>query len=465
MGARAYGRLRRVLRRIVLGARAGDQDRGAAVVVASGALVLFLLLGMLVVVVMFGGGSGGACESGGAGRNSEDADQPDAAGSAEDLNIPEDYLDAYQRIGAESGVPWNILAGVGEQESSHGEAENSPSITHGTNTKGAAGPMQIGIDISQDAGNSWSYPPHDYGSTKYPEDDFETFWDNPGARYDEPGMWYPIAADGDGDGYMDVYNKDDAIKGATGYLIYLDVQEDARHALQSYNSGPKPLTEGHVTYSYADSVIEHAERYADGDFEVVAKDGDDPEDSFGSSSDRVSCSEASTSSVSMGDLSVEPQDFEVSDLIHEPRGECAVAGSSVNPQSIRPLACEANKVIYDRFSEGISTVHGDRCPTDDGGRHPQGLAMDYMINGGGEMPSSEQRAHGDEIANWVMVNHEQLGVRYIIWYKKIWEVSRYGGPVEWENWKNYTRGSDVTTHHYDHVHVSFEGNTVSNPCG
>ena len=461
-----YAKLRRDVRKIVLGSRASDEDHGVAVVVVAGAAVLFILLGMLVVVVMFGGGSGGACEPEGTGRSSGgDTDQPDAAGSAEELNIPEGYFEAYQRIGEESGVPWNILAGVGEQESSHGEAENSPSITHGTNTKGAAGPMQIGIDLDQEAGNSWSYPPDDFGRTKYPDDAFDTFWGNPEARYEDPGMWYPIAADGDDDGYMDVYNKDDAIKGAAGYLVYLGVHEDARHALQSYNSGPRPLADGHETYQYADSVIEHAERYAEGDFEIVTKDDDDPEESFGSNEDRASCAEVSTSSVSMGDLSVEPQDFEVGDLLNQPREQCAVAGSSVNPQSIRPLACEANKVIYDRFSEGISTVHGDRCPTDDGGRHPQGLAMDYMINGGGVMPSSEQRAHGDEIANWAMVNYEQLGVRYIIWYKKIWEISRYGEPVEWENWRAYTLGSDVTTHHYDHVHVSFEGNTVSNPCG
>lgn len=460
-----YVKLRRVLRKIVLGSRSGSEDKGSVVVLLAAVLVFFLLLGLLVTVVMFGGGSGGACEpetNQGESGNSG-ADQPDAAGSAVELNIPGDYFEAYREIGEDTGVSWNVLAAVGEQESTHGQVGGS--VSHGTNLMGAAGPMQFGIDVDQEAGNTWSYPYDTYGNTTYPEDAFETFWDNPEIRHEDSNGWFPMAADGSGDGYMDVYDKEDAIKGAAGYLIYLGIEEDTRHALQSYNVGPNPIAEGHEEYGYADDVLETAERYAEGDFEVAAHDDSDPENSFESNDDRVSCTEEVSSNSSVEGLSVEPQDFDVADLINEPRGECAVAGSSVNPQSIKPLACEANKVIYDRFSEGVSTVHGDRCPTDDGGRHPQGLAMDYMVNGGGDMPSDEQRAVGDEIANWVMVNHEGLGVRYIIWYKKIWQVSTFGGPVEWENWDEYTAGSDVTTHHYDHVHVSFEGPISDSPCG
>jgi hypothetical protein len=87
-------------------------------------------------------------------------------------------------------------------------------------------------------------------------------------------------------------------------------------------------------------------------------------------------------------------------------------------------------------------------PTSD---HPKGKACDVMV-GGDARQSSPLRAKGDQIANWTIQTAGTTGVRYLIWYGKIWS-SRTGA------WKPYNGGgvynpTDATGGHYDHVHVS-----------
>src|SRR5699024_8340697 len=66
-----------------------------------------------------------------------DAEQPGARDYAMD-SIPENYLELYQEAGEDRGVPWNILAGIGQVESHHGRWDG-PGITEGHNDWGAAG--------------------------------------------------------------------------------------------------------------------------------------------------------------------------------------------------------------------------------------------------------------------------------------------------------------------------------------
>ncbi|WBQ02905.1 hypothetical protein [Kribbella sp. CA-293567] len=87
-------------------------------------------------------------------------------------------------------------------------------------------------------------------------------------------------------------------------------------------------------------------------------------------------------------------------------------------------------------------------PTSD---HPKGKACDLMV-GGDARQSSPLRAEGDKIANWTIQTAGTTGVRYLIWYGKIWSA-RTG------RWKPYNGGgvyspTDATGGHYDHVHVS-----------
>lgn len=87
-------------------------------------------------------------------------------------------------------------------------------------------------------------------------------------------------------------------------------------------------------------------------------------------------------------------------------------------------------------------------PTSD---HPRGKACDIMV-GTDARKSSPARARGDQIANWSVKTAGQTGVRYVIWYGKIWSARR-------GTWIPYNGGgvyspTDATGGHYDHVHVS-----------
>jgi len=87
-------------------------------------------------------------------------------------------------------------------------------------------------------------------------------------------------------------------------------------------------------------------------------------------------------------------------------------------------------------------------PTSD---HPKGRACDVMV-GTDSRRSAPARAKGDQIANWAIKTAGQTGVRYVIWYGKIWSARR-------GTWIPYNGGgvyspTDATGGHYDHVHVS-----------
>ncbi|WP_145809163.1 hypothetical protein [Kribbella amoyensis] len=87
-------------------------------------------------------------------------------------------------------------------------------------------------------------------------------------------------------------------------------------------------------------------------------------------------------------------------------------------------------------------------PTSD---HPKGKACDVFVGGDGRR-SVAARAKGDAIANWTIQTAGTTGIRYLIWYGKIWSA-RTG------QWKTYNGGgiydpNNATGGHFDHVHVS-----------
>ncbi|OKI14677.1 hydrolase [Nocardiopsis sp. TSRI0078] len=165
----------------------------------------------------------------------EDAEQPDASGYAMD-SIPENYLDLYRKVGEDRGIPWNILAGVGQVESHHGRWEG-PGITEGHNDWGAAGPMQFGALDNSAAGNSWG------GEPIQPVEE-------------RPEQGYGV--DGNDDGIVNVYDPADAIPAAADYLIAHGLKEDVRQAIYGYNHA----------WWYVDDVMGWAEEYADGNYDT-----------------------------------------------------------------------------------------------------------------------------------------------------------------------------------------------------
>ncbi|WP_184395310.1 NlpC/P60 family protein [Nocardiopsis composta] len=164
----------------------------------------------------------------------ESSEQTESSGYAED-SIPENYLELYKKWGEEKGVPWNILAGVGQVESKHGRWDG-PGITEGHNDWGAAGPMQFGALDGSAAGNSWGGEP--VMKTE----------DRPEEGYGQ---------DGDKDGTVSVYDPEDAIPAAADYLIAHGIKDDVRQAIYGYNHA----------WWYVDDVLEWADKYADGDFD------------------------------------------------------------------------------------------------------------------------------------------------------------------------------------------------------
>lgn len=83
----------------------------------------------------------------------------------------------------------------------------------------------------------------------------------------------------------------------------------------------------------------------------------------------------------------------------------------------------------------------------DSGEHGQGRACDFMESTGGNMPASDRQAHGDRVAAYAIQNASRLGIMYIIWKQRIYDMRRPG-------WRMMGNRGGVTANHFDHVHVS-----------
>jgi cell wall-associated NlpC family hydrolase len=149
-------------------------------------------------------------------------------------SIPADYLRLYQQTGKSYGVPWTLLAGIGEVETNHGRS-TLPGVHSGQNGFGAAGPMQIGIGGA--SGNSWG------GTPVHP------------AGQPVSG----VATDANGDGIASVYEPADAIAGSAKYLLAHGVMSNPSAAIFAYN---------HLI-SYVQAVEHWAGLYAGGSFTVT----------------------------------------------------------------------------------------------------------------------------------------------------------------------------------------------------
>ncbi|WP_370011574.1 C40 family peptidase [Nocardiopsis sp. LDBS0036] len=207
---------------------------GAAVAIAVALMTVFAML-VIPVITNTTQQIGSMMANGLVCGPDTDAEQPDASGYAMD-SIPENYLRIYMEVGEDRGIPWNILAGVGQVESHHGRWEG-PGITEGHNDWGAAGPMQFGSLDGSAAGNSWG------GEPVQPVDE-------------RPEQGYGV--DGNDDGIVSVYDPADAIPAAADYLIAHGLKEDVRQAIYGYNHA----------WWYVDDVLEWAQQYAEGEYDT-----------------------------------------------------------------------------------------------------------------------------------------------------------------------------------------------------
>ncbi|CNF47710.1 cell wall-associated hydrolase [Mycobacterium tuberculosis] len=148
-------------------------------------------------------------------------------------SIPSGYFKLYKAAASDKrfgGIPWYLLAGIGEVETEHGGSD-LPGVKSGENYAGAGGPMQF-------LQGTWN----DYAI------DGPTF--GPGG---EP--------DGEPDGMKDRYDPADAIFSAANYLHHKGAPGNTRKAIYAYNN----------SWHYVDLVLSWAEKYSRGDFTL-----DDP---------------------------------------------------------------------------------------------------------------------------------------------------------------------------------------------
>jgi cell wall-associated NlpC family hydrolase len=211
-------------------------DRGSISLAAAAGAALALLLPVLLIGAVLGGfpaGQAAACQA-----------QPSPASLAGDT-IPANYLALYLQAGQEYGIPWEVLAGIGEVESDQGRSGLS-GVHSGSNAYGAAGPMQFGIGGA--AGNTWGGAPIHPASEK-------------------PGGY---GIDGDHDGRVDVYDPGDAIPSAAGFLVAHGAPAGMQAALLAYNHSA----------GYVSLVLRWAASYASGGTQAVT------------AADSTSCAEA-----------------------------------------------------------------------------------------------------------------------------------------------------------------------------
>ena len=113
---------------------------------------------------------------------------------------------------------------------------------------------------------------------------------------------------------------------------------------------------------------------------------------------------------------------------------------------VTPRMREVRDEVDRRF--GPFSAIGCYRPGSDG-EHPLGRACDFMLSTGGVMPAAASIQKGYDIAAWAQANASRLGIMYIIYRQRIWDVRMASsGWVPMEN-----RGS-ITANHYDHVHIS-----------
>ena len=124
------------------------------------------------------------------------------------------------------------------------------------------------------------------------------------------------------------------------------------------------------------------------------------------------------------------------------RPESPVIGDNITPR-MRQVKDEVNR----RFGPfvDIGCFRAEAC-----GEHPLGRACDFMLSSGGVMPSRGQGAAGLQIAAWAQANASRLGIMYIIYRQRIWDIRMASA-----GWVPMADRGSITANHFDHVHISF----------
>ncbi|WP_030175549.1 coiled-coil domain-containing protein [Spirillospora albida] len=79
--------------------------------------------------------------------------------------------------------------------------------------------------------------------------------------------------------------------------------------------------------------------------------------------------------------------------------------------------------------------------------HGTGHACDFMVTTGGAMATGSAQRLGDQAAQYAITHASRLGVKYVIWRQRIYDMRSPG-------WRFMENRGGATANHYDHVHIS-----------
>jgi hypothetical protein len=120
--------------------------------------------------------------------------------------------------------------------------------------------------------------------------------------------------------------------------------------------------------------------------------------------------------------------------------------SPVIGDNITPRMRAVKDAIDHRFGPFVDI--GCYRPGNDG-EHPLGRACDFMLSTGGGMPTPANVQRGYAIAAWAQANAARLGIMYIIYRQRIWDIR-----IASAGWQLMADRGSITANHFDHVHIS-----------
>src|SRR5215510_2894829 len=135
------------------------------------------------------------------------------------------------------------------------------------------------------------------------------------------------------------------------------------------------------------------------------------------------------------------QRHNVEALIARFHPQTAVIGDSITPR-MRQVKDAIDRRFGPFSSVGCYRPGGD-------GEHSVGRACDFMLSTGGVLPTAAGVQRGYQIAAWAQAHASQLGIMYIIYRQRIWDVRTASS-----GWIAMADRGSITANHYDHVHIS-----------
>ncbi|MEV6349580.1 hypothetical protein [Actinoplanes sp. NPDC051851] len=139
----------------------------------------------------------------------------------------------------------------------------------------------------------------------------------------------------------------------------------------------------------------------------------------------------------------------VQPVARNPDGSWPTEGCTVRPDPTTGSGCLTPRTWnMVQVAEAAGYPKPGCYRVDNHGEHPKGRACDFMMTSGGEA-SGAQKTRGDQMAVWAVTNADNLGIMYVIWFRRIW--TREKG---WHAYNNPFGGNDPSGWHTNHVHIS-----------